>query len=58
MADYNFKGFKDYIKLLEPIQTNTDNIEETHLPPAGQTDTVLSHEPTIARIIDLASFRK
>jgi hypothetical protein len=58
MADYNFKGFKDYIKLLEPIGSNDNTVEETQIPPAGQTDVVLSHEPTLARIIDLASFRK
>lgn len=58
MAEYNFKGFKDYIKLLDPIQPNETPVEEAQQPPAGQTDVVLSHEPTLARIIDLASFRK
>ena len=58
MADYNFKGFKDYIKLLEPIQPIDKTVEETQIPPAGQPDTVLAHDPILARIVDLASYRK
>jgi hypothetical protein len=58
MADYNFKGFKDYIKLLEPIQDTNVSNESVSEIPAGQTETVLVQEPTLARIIDLASFRK
>ncbi len=57
MAEYNFKGFKDYIKLLEPIHKDVTNESVTEFPE-GQTETVLTHEPTIARIIDLASYRK
>ena len=58
MADYNFKGFTDYIKLLDPVQNQETSIQETEHPPAGQTDVVLSQEPTIARIVDLASYRR
>ena len=58
MSDYTFKGFKDYIQLLDPIQNQTEDVQQEPLPPAGDTNVVLSHEPTIARIIDLASYRK
>lgn len=57
MANYNFKGLTDYIKLLDPLQTQENSVEETTQPQAGQPDVVLSQEPTLARIIDLASYR-
>jgi hypothetical protein len=57
MADYNFKGFLDYIKLLDPIQNTETTIEEQAEPEIRQ-DAVLSHEPTLARIINLATYRK
>jgi len=55
MADYNFKGFLDYIKLLDPIEQQS--VDENKEEVRSTQDVVLTHEPTLARIINLANYR-